>query len=73
MAACTDPIGAVVGWTDLTAPGIAPEPARLRALLGGEFLAGIRRQVRLRWIRLADPRPDVLRALRGCGRRGTPL
>jgi L-fuconolactonase len=51
LAACTDPIGAVVGWTDLTAPGIAPEPARLRALLGGEFLAGIRRQVRAE----ADP------------------
>ncbi|MEU2780044.1 hypothetical protein ABZ646_46440 [Streptomyces sp. NPDC007162] len=46
LAACTDPIGAVVGWTDLTAPGIASEPARLRALLSGEFLAGIRRQVR---------------------------
>ncbi|MFF7169238.1 hypothetical protein [Streptomyces pseudovenezuelae] len=46
MAACTDPIGVVADWTDLTAPGIAPEPAPLRSLLSGEFLAGIRRQVR---------------------------
>ena len=46
MAACTDPIGAVTDWTDLTAPAIAPQPTRLRALLSGEFLAGIRRQVR---------------------------
>ncbi|MFG2803468.1 hypothetical protein [Streptomyces pseudovenezuelae] len=46
MAACTDPIGAVAAWTDLTVPGIAPELARLRAQLSGAFLAGIRRQVR---------------------------
>ncbi|MFF7073168.1 hypothetical protein [Streptomyces pseudovenezuelae] len=46
MAACTAPIGVVADWTELTAPGIAPEPAPLRALLSGAFLAGIRRQVR---------------------------
>ncbi|MFI1174540.1 amidohydrolase family protein [Streptomyces melanogenes] len=53
----------VVGWTDLTAPGVADELARLRELPGGERLVGIRHQVQGE----RDPewllRPDVARGL----------
>ena len=53
----------VVGWVDLTAPGVADTLAELRALRGGEFLVGIRHQVQGE----PDPewllRPDVLRGL----------
>ncbi|MEU9352028.1 amidohydrolase family protein [Streptomyces griseoloalbus] len=53
----------VVGWTDLTRPGLADELARLRELPGGRYLKGIRHQVQSE----ADPqwllRPDVLRGL----------
>ncbi|WP_406345278.1 amidohydrolase family protein [Streptomyces sp. NBC_00648] len=53
----------VVGWTDLTAPGVADELARLRELPGGERLVGIRHQVQGE----RDPewllRPDVSRGL----------
>jgi L-fuconolactonase len=53
----------VVGWTDLTAPGIADTLASLKAMRGGSFLVGIRHQVQGE----ADPdwlvRPDVLRGL----------
>ncbi|MFF5253110.1 amidohydrolase family protein [Streptomyces leeuwenhoekii] len=56
-------IGGVVGWTDLTRPGIAGELARLRALPGGRHLKGIRHQVQAE----PDPewllRPDVRRGL----------
>jgi L-fuconolactonase len=53
-----------VGWTDLTAPGVADAVAGLRAQPGGRFLCGIRHPV------LAEPdpgwlaRPAVLRGLR---------
>jgi len=53
----------VVGWTDLTAPDVADQIARLRGLPGGGALAGIRHQVQSE----PDPgwltRPDVLRGL----------
>lgn len=56
-------VGAVVGWTDLTAPEIADHLAALRALPGGARLAGIRHQVQHeddpRWL----CRPEVLRSL----------
>lgn len=62
--AARDPLVAgVVGWTDLTSPGIADALAALRALPGGKRLAGIRHQVQHE----ADPRwlcrPEVLRSL----------
>ncbi|QKW24004.1 amidohydrolase family protein [Kitasatospora sp. NA04385] len=64
LAADSSLIGAVVGWTDLTSPGVADELARLRALPGGGLLRGIRHQVQGE----ADPdwltRPEVLRGLR---------
>ena len=56
-------IEAVVGWTDLTAPGIADALAGLRALPRGAFLAGIRHPL----LTEVDPdwiaRPDVRRGL----------
>jgi L-fuconolactonase len=57
-------LAGVVGWTDLTAPGVAGAVAALRAQPGGRFLRGIRHPV------LAEPdpgwlaRPAVLRGLR---------
>ncbi|MFF7374965.1 amidohydrolase family protein [Streptomyces massasporeus] len=63
LAAEHDLIAGVVGWTDLTRPGIADELARLRALPGGPYLKGIRHQVQSE----PDPewllRPDVQRGL----------
>ncbi|WP_225810495.1 amidohydrolase family protein [Streptomyces spinosus] len=63
LAAAHDLIAGVVGWTDLTRPGIADELARLRELPGGSHLKGIRHQVQGE----PDPewllRPDVLRGL----------
>lgn len=38
-------VAGVVGWTDLTAPGIADTLAAMRELPGGEHLVGIRHQV----------------------------
>ncbi len=60
----TEPlVGAVVGWTDVTAPAISAELARLTALPGGRFLAGIRHPL----LTEPDPgwlaRPDVRRGL----------
>ncbi|MGP8304453.1 amidohydrolase family protein [Streptomyces inhibens] len=70
LAAGSDLIGAVVGWTNLTSPGISDELARLRGLPGGEFLRGIRHQVQSE----PDPgwltRPDVLRGLRAVAAAG---
>ncbi|MDI3403909.1 amidohydrolase family protein [Streptomyces cavernicola] len=62
-AARPDLVAGVVGWTDLTAPDVADELARLRQLPGGERLVGIRHQVQGE----PDPewllRPDVHRGL----------
>jgi L-fuconolactonase len=64
QARAGDLLAGVVGWTDLTAPGVADALASLRALPGGEFLCGIRHPVLVE----ADPgwlaRPVVLRGLR---------
>ncbi|MFC1417992.1 amidohydrolase family protein [Streptacidiphilus cavernicola] len=70
LAASAPLVAGVVGWTDLTAPGVADALARLRALPGGERLVGIRHQVQGE----ADPdwlrRPDVLRGLRAVAAAG---
>ncbi|MEU9118897.1 amidohydrolase family protein [Streptomyces sp. NPDC048506] len=64
LAAESDVVAGVVGWTDLTASDVAEELARLRALPGGERLRGIRHQVQ------GEPDPwwltrrEVLRGLR---------
>lgn len=63
LAAADRLVAGVVGWTDLTSPGIADALAELRALPGGEHLVGIRHQVQGE----DDPpwllRPDVERGL----------
>ncbi|TQE18525.1 amidohydrolase [Streptomyces ipomoeae] len=70
LAASSDLLAGVVGWTDLTAPDVADTLARLRAGLGGEYLIGIRHQVQgepdPRWI----VRPDVLRGLTAVAEAG---
>lgn len=70
LAADSRVIGAVVGWTDLTSPGVGDELARLRSLPGGGFLRGIRHQVQSE----DDPewltRPEVLRGLRAVAAAG---
>ncbi|MFJ9210137.1 amidohydrolase family protein [Streptomyces sp. NPDC102264] len=59
----SDLVAGVVGWTDLTAPGVADTLAALRELPGGDRLVGIRHQVQGE----PDPewllRPDVQRGL----------
>ncbi|WP_329329151.1 amidohydrolase family protein [Streptomyces mirabilis] len=59
LAARSELIAGVVGWTDLTRPVVAHELARLRELPGGRHLKGIRHQVQGE----TDPewllRPDV--------------
>ena len=47
-------VAAVVGWVDLTQPGIADAIAELRAAPGGEFLAGVRHPL------LTEPDPGWL-------------
>jgi L-fuconolactonase len=69
--AAADPLVAgVVGWTDLTAPAVADELARLRSCPGGSYLAGIRHQVQSEpdpdWLR----RADVIRGLRAVAAAG---
>ncbi|MFJ9815172.1 amidohydrolase family protein [Streptomyces sp. NPDC101151] len=54
LAAEHELVAGVVGWTDLTRPGIADELARLRELPGGRFLKGIRHQVQ------GEPDPEWL-------------
>lgn len=60
----------MVGWTDLTAPEVADELARLRELPGGRYLKGIRHQVQGE----PDPewllRPDVRRGLAAVAEAG---
>ncbi|TXS52825.1 amidohydrolase family protein [Streptomyces sp. t39] len=69
-AAAGGPIAGVVGWTDLTAPGVADALAELRSGPGGDRLVGIRHQVQEE----ADPgwllRPDVGRGLTAVGGAG---
>ncbi|MFJ1968032.1 amidohydrolase family protein [Streptomyces sp. NPDC087903] len=63
LAAGHELVAGVVGWTDLTHPGVADELDRLRELPGGRYLKGIRHQVQgesdQRWLL----RPDVRRGL----------
>ncbi|MEV3856353.1 amidohydrolase family protein [Streptomyces sp. NPDC050095] len=63
LAARSDLVAGVVGWTDLTRPDVAETLAALRQLPGGEHLVGIRHQVQGE----PDPewllRPDVRRGL----------
>ncbi|WP_399881031.1 amidohydrolase family protein [Streptomyces sp. BBFR51] len=70
LAADSEFVGAVVGWTDLASPGVADELDRLRSLPGGRFLRGIRHQVQAE----PDPdwltRPGVLRGLRAIAAAG---
>ncbi|MFD8212616.1 amidohydrolase family protein [Streptomyces sp. NPDC059697] len=70
LAAESELIGGVVGWTDLTRPDVADELARLRELPGGHHLKGIRHQVQgepdPKWLLRADVR-DGLAAVAGAG------
>jgi L-fuconolactonase len=70
LAAADPLVAGVVGWTDLTSPGIADDLARLAAGPGGSYLAGIRHQVQSEpdadWLR----RPDVSRGLRAVAAAG---
>jgi L-fuconolactonase len=63
-------IAGVVGWTDLTSPGVADDLARLKEQPGGDRLVGIRHLVQDE----PDPswltRPDVYRGLRAVGAAG---
>jgi L-fuconolactonase len=63
LAATSDLIAGVVGWADLTAPGLTDRIAELTARPGGDKLVGLRHQVQNE----PDPqwltRPDVLRGL----------
>jgi L-fuconolactonase len=69
--AAVDPLVAgVVGWTDLTSPGISGELTRLAACPGGRQLVGIRHQVQSEpdpdWLR----RPEVIGGLRAVAAAG---
>jgi L-fuconolactonase len=63
IAAAQSLVAAVVGWTDLTVPGVADDLSTLLSRPGSDRLAGIRHPVLIE----ADPRwlarPDVLRGL----------
>ena len=63
LAADSDLVAGVVGWADLTAPGLPDRIAELTALPGGDKLVGLRHQVQNE----PDPqwlaRADVLRGL----------
>ncbi|WP_406176344.1 amidohydrolase family protein [Streptomyces sp. NBC_00996] len=70
LAAESELVAGVVGWTDLTRAEVADELARLRELPGGEYLKGIRHQVQGE----PDPewllRPDVRRGLAAVAEAG---
>ncbi|WP_328980022.1 amidohydrolase family protein [Streptomyces canus] len=70
LAARSDLVAGVVGWTDLTALDVAETLAGLRAGPGGGHLVGIRHQVQgepdPRWL----VRPDVLRGLAAVAEAG---
>jgi L-fuconolactonase len=63
-------IRGVVGWTDLTAPDVADQLARLAEAPGGDRLVGLRHQVQEEpdpgWLR----RPDVIAGLRAVADAG---
>ncbi|MEV6583775.1 amidohydrolase family protein [Streptomyces sp. NPDC051582] len=66
-------VAGVVGWVDLTAPGVAGALRALRDAPGGEKLVGIRHQVQLetdpRWLL----RPQVRRGLLAVADAGLPF
>jgi L-fuconolactonase len=70
VAASHPLVKAVVGWADLTKPGVADAVAALRELPGGARLAGIRHPL------LTEPddnwlqRPEILRGLAGLASTG---
>ncbi|MFD5746412.1 amidohydrolase family protein [Streptomyces sp. NPDC127033] len=70
LAEGSELVAGVVGWTDLTAPGVADALAALRAGPGGGKLAAVRHPVEGE----ADPawllRPEVLRGLAAVGAAG---
>lgn len=71
VAAASDGLVAgVVGWVDLTAPGVADEILRLRTGPGGDLLVGVRHPVQDE----PDPewlaRPDVRHGIRAVGQAG---
>lgn len=70
LAAGSELLAGVVGWTDLTAPDVADTLAALRAGPGGERLVGIRHQVQgepdPRWLE----RPEVLHGLTAVAEAG---
>jgi L-fuconolactonase len=70
IAADTPFVRGVVGWVDLTDPGVADAIAELRRGPGGDRLAGIRHQVHdepdPEWLR----RDDVRRGIRAVGESG---
>ncbi|MGW7069326.1 amidohydrolase family protein [Streptomyces sp. NPDC054855] len=70
LAADSDLVAGVVGWTDLTRPDVGDTLRRLRELPGGQHLVGIRHQVQGE----PDPqwllRPDVRRGLAAVGAAG---
>jgi L-fuconolactonase len=70
LAASTDLVAGVVGWVDLTAPGVADDLAALRAGPGGDRLVGVRHLVQAE----PDPawlvRPEVSRGLAAVGAAG---
>lgn len=70
MAAVTPTVRGVVGWVDLTCPGLADTLAALQEGVGGEHLVAVRHQVQAE----PDPswltRPEVVRGLRTVARAG---
>ncbi|GGT84737.1 MULTISPECIES: amidohydrolase family protein [Streptomyces] len=70
MAARSDLVTGVVGWTDLTAPDVADTLAGMCAGPGGEHLVGMRHQVQgepdPRWL----VRPEALRGLTAIAEAG---
>ncbi|MGW0767163.1 amidohydrolase family protein [Streptomyces sp. NPDC002676] len=70
LAAGSDLVAGVVGWTDLTAPDVVDAIAALREQPGGDRLVGIRHQVQEE----PDPgwllRPDVRRGLAAVAEAG---
>jgi len=70
MAGSSSFVRGVIGWVDLTDPGVADVLAELRAGPGGERLVGIRHQVEdepdATWL----SRPEVRRGIRAVGVAG---
>jgi len=70
LAGSSSFVRGVIGWVDLTDPGVAGVLAELRAGPGGERLVGIRHQVHdepdAAWL----TRPDVRRGIRAVGDAG---